>query len=148
MITKLSILLAAGLWLTGCEQPAGPPLTISNLVILEPLPGSGMAVGYLTIENHSDQPIAIVKVSSPAFARVEMHETVIENEVARMFSLAPLVIESKTAIVFEAGAKHLMMWRATEEIVPGVPVSIEFHDNANGLVTVATTVRSRNDFQE
>ena len=148
MTIRLAILLLTSLWFTACGQPAGPPLTISKLVILEPLPGSGMAVGYLTLENHSGQPITIVKVSSPAFANVEMHETVVENEVARMISLAPLVIEPKSATVFEAGGKHLMLWGVAKEMVPGVPVTIEFHDNVSGIVTVTTTVRSRNDFQE
>jgi len=142
------MLLAASVWLAACGRPAGPPLTISNLVVLEPLPGSGMVAGYLTMENHRDQAITIVKVASPAFANLEMHETVIENEVARMIPLAPLVIEPDSAVVFEPGGKHLMMWGVANDIAPGVAVTIEFHDDASGLVTVATTVRSRNDFQE
>jgi len=145
---RLSILLAVSMWLAACGQPAGPPLTISNLIVLEPMPGSGMVAGYLTMENHSDQAITIVKVASPAFANIEMHETIIENEVARMIPLAPLVIEPKSAIVFEPGGKHLMMWGAAKDLASGVAITIEFHDDASGLVTVATTVRSRNDIQE
>ena len=148
MTARLWILLTTGLCIAACDQPTGPPLTISNIVVLEPLPGSGMGAGYLTIENHSDQPITIVRVSSPAFASIEMHATVIENEVAHMISLAPLLIEANSAIVFEPGGKHLMMSGAAREIAPGAPVTIEFHDNTSGLVAVATTVRSRSDFQE
>lgn len=148
MTARLAIPLAAILCIAACGQPAGPTLTISNIVILEPLPGSGMAAGYLAMENHSDRPITIVKVSSPAFASIEMHETVIEDEVARMISLAPLVIGPKSAIVFEPGGKHLMMSGAAREMAPGEAVTIEFHDNASGLVAVATTVRSRQGFQE
>ena len=148
MTAQVAILLAVTLQIVACGQPAGPPLTISDMVVLEPLPGSRMVAGYLQLENHSDEPITIVKVTSAAFASIEMHETIIENEVASMISLTPLVIGQKSAVVFEPGAKHLMMFGAAKEIVAGAPITIEFHDNANGLVAVATTVRSREDFQE
>lgn len=131
-----------------CSQPSGPPLTISDAVVLEPLPGSGMAAGYLTMENHSDLPITIVKVTSAAFASIEMHETVVENDVARMVSLGPVVIEQKSSIVFEPGGKHLMMSGAVRQLLPGAPITIDFHASDNGLVSVSTTVRSRREVQE
>lgn len=148
MSVRSSIVLALCLSIMACSQPSGPPLTISDAVVLEPLPGSGMAAGYLTMENHSDLPITIVKVTSAAFASIEMHETVVENDVARMVSLGPVVIEQKSSIVFEPGGKHLMMSGAVKRLAPGMPVTINFHDSANGLVSVATTVRSRQEVQE
>jgi hypothetical protein len=141
-------LLAAGMAVFGCSQPAGPPLTVSNIVILEPLPGSAVAAGYLELENHTRQPLTIARVTSPDFATVDMHETVIQDDIARMISIAPLVIEPQSAIIFEPGGRHLMLSGSSKTIVAGVPVSIEFHDDGNGLVTVATTVRSRDDLQD
>lgn len=128
-----------------CSPPAGPPLTISNVVVLEPLPGMNMTAGYLTLANDSDQPIAIDKVTSPQFARVEMHETVIQDDVARMVALAPLIIEQHSSVQFEPGGKHLMMSVSSQEIVAGMPVTVEFHYDTNGLLIVATTVSSRDE---
>lgn len=147
-MTRTLLLLAMSMVASACSQPAGPPLTVSNIVVLEPLAGSGIAAGYLVLENHTDLPITIEKVTSPVFASVEMHETVIQDDVARMNALPSLVIESQSAVVFEPGGKHLMLFDALRKITAGVPVTIEFHDSANGLLTVATTVSSRDGLQD
>lgn len=126
-----------------CSPPAGPPLAISNVVVLEPLPGTNMAAGYLTFDNNSDQPITVDRVTSPQFARVEMHETVIQDDVARMVSLPPLIIERHGSVQFEPGGKHLMMSGSSNETVAGMPVTVEFHYDTNGLLIVTTTVSSR-----
>ena len=131
-----------------CSPPAGPPLTISNLVVFEALPGSNMTAAYLTLTNNSDQSITIDNVTSPQFARVQMHETVIQDDVARMLALAPLIVERHTSMHFEPGGKHLMMSAATKETVAGMPVTVEFHYDNNGLLIVATTVSSRDNLPE
>ncbi len=107
-----------------------------------------MTAGYLTVENNSNQPIAIEKVTSPQFARVEIHETVIQDNVTRMVSLSPLIVERHSNIVFEPGGKHLMMSDPPQEIVPGLPVAVEFHYDTSGLLIVATTVSSRDVFPD
>ncbi len=131
-----------------CSPPAGPPLTISNLVVFEPLPGSNMTAAYLTLTNNSDQSITIDNVTSPQFARVQMHETVIQDDVARMLALAPLIVERHRSMHFEPGGKHLMMSATTKETVAGRPGPGEFHYESNGLLIVATTVSSRDNLPE
>jgi copper(I)-binding protein len=131
-----------------CSAPEGPPLTISKVVVLEALPGTKMSVAYLTLDNNSDQPIVIDSVTSPQFASVDMHETVIENDVARMASLTSLVIESLSSVRFETGGKHLMMSGPLNQVEAGLPVTIEIHYDSSGLLIVATTVSSRNNFPD
>ena len=105
-----------------------------------------MSVGYMTLDNNSDQPIVIGNVTSPQFTSVEMHETVIEDDVARMASLTSLVIEPRSSVQFEAGGKHLMMSGPLNQTEAGLPVTIEIHYESNGLLIVSTTVSSRSDF--
>jgi copper(I)-binding protein len=131
-----------------CSPPPGPPLTISELVIPEPPPGTSVTAAYLTLSNDSDQPIAIEKVTSPQFARVSIHETVIQDDVARMVSLAPLIVERHSSVRLEPGGKHLMMSDAPQEIVAGLPVTVEFHYDTNGLLIVTTSVSGRADLPE
>lgn len=148
MISKRAVALIMCMPAIACSPPEGAPLAISNVVVLEPLPGTSMAVAYLTVENNSNLPITIDKVTSPQFARIEIHETVIQNNVTRMVSLSPLIVERHSNIVFEAGGKHLMMSNPPQDIVPGMPVTVEFHYDASGLLIVATTVSSRDVFPE
>ena len=148
MTSKLCVLLITCLIAIACSQSDGPPLTISKVVVLEPMPGTRMAAGYLVLENNSNEPITIEKVTSPQFTSVAMHETVIEDDVARMLSIAPLNIDPRSIIEFAPGGKHLMLIASSMgEIAPDMPVSIEFHYDSNGLLIVGTTVKSRGSFQ-
>ena len=148
MISRILFALSLCVLGVACNTPEGPPLTISKVVVLEALPGTKMSVGYLTLDNNSDQPISIDRVTSPQFASVEMHETVIEDDVARMASLTSLVIEPRTSVLFETGGKHLMMSGPLNQVAAGLPVTIEIHYDANGLLIVATTVSSRKIFPD
>jgi len=148
-VTPNSIaLLLVSIFVLACCQPPGPPLTISNVVVLEPVPGTSIAVGYLLLKNHSNQPITIEKITSPQLARIEMHETVILNGIARMLPLASVIVDRQSEVVFERGGKHLMMFPSSLDIAPGMPVSIEFHNDDHGLLIVATTVSSRDEVPE
>ncbi len=148
MTSNSFVLLLVSMLALACGQPAGPPLTISNVVVLEPVPGMSVAAGYLVLENHSDQPITIEKVTSPQFASIEMHETIILDDVARMVSLSSLIVDRQSNIVFEPGGKHLMMFASSSDITPGLPVTIEFHNDSRGLLIVTTTVSSRDESPE
>ena len=111
MMRFLLPLLAAFL-LGACAEPQ-PPLAVADVVITGSMPGMKMSAGYLTFTNNSGEPITITHVSSPQFASVEMHETVVEDDVARMRELPELVIPARGSVAFERGGKHLMLMRPT-----------------------------------
>ena len=89
------------------------------------------------MSNNSREDITIDRVTSPQFGKIEMHETVIENGVAKMIALDPVVLPAGSAVEFEPGGKHLMLMRPAEEIDT---VTLEFHsaDTIVLSVTVAT----------
>lgn len=148
-MTSRNLIFVGLCFLAGaCSAPEGPPLTVSNVVVLEALPGTEMSVGYLTLENNSNQSIAIDRMTSPQFTRVEMHQTLIEDDVARMAPLTSLVIEPRSSVQFETGGKHLMMSGPQNQVQAGLPVTIEIHFDSNGLLIVATTVSTRNDYSD
>ena len=94
---------------------AKPPLEIADLEIFQPRPGMQMSAGYLRLRNNTDSVIEITSVTSPQFERVEMHETVIENDIARMGAIDGLTIGPGEEVVFERGAKHLMLMKPIGE---------------------------------
>ena len=85
------------------------PLLAGNIQIARPVPGMSMGAGYLTLENTSEQRISITRVHSPELESVEMHESVLEDGVSRMYKLQEVVILSGHSVSFEPGAKHLML---------------------------------------
>jgi copper(I)-binding protein len=69
---------------TGCGGEAGPPVVAANVVVTGPAAQAPMAAAYLDISNRSGAPVRITHVSSPEYESVEIHETVVEDDIARM----------------------------------------------------------------
>lgn len=93
------------------EGAPQPPLVASDITITPPMPGHKMSAGYLTLRNNSDADIRITRVTSAEFGSVELHESVIDDGVARMRALPELVVPARGAVMLERGGKHLMMMR-------------------------------------
>ena len=101
------------LLLAACGGPQ-PPLVASGVEITAPLPGRPMSAGFLVLRNTTDEAIRITGVSSPQFGSVEIHETTIENGIARMRRLDALVVPAHGSVTLERGGKHLMLMRARD----------------------------------
>lgn len=127
---------------SACSGAGGPAIEITDVRILAPLPGSNSGVAYLTIRNNSSEPVAIQSARSPQFARVEMHQTVIEDGVSRMRPLGVVTVPPGESVRFEQGGRHFMMMGAESETGPGSPVTIEI-SHTNGLVVVSATMQAR-----
>lgn len=128
LLVLSSILLAA----CGAEQPA---LTASDIAVPAPIPGASMGAAYLTLSNNSAQEIIINKVASPELKSVEMHESVLEDGVSRMVGLPQVIIAPRQSVVFERGAKHLMLRYPTE-----TPKQITLQFYADGAMLLSVDV--------
>jgi len=122
------------LFLAACAEGQAP-LTASNVMVTQPVPGMAMSAGYLELSNNSSQSISITHVTSPEFASVEMHQTVIEDEVARMSALGTLTLQAGESVIFEPGGKHLMLMRPSGEIDS---VTLQFFDGEALLLSITT----------
>ena len=85
------------------------PLVAVDILIARPVPGVSMGAGYMTLRNPSGQSVRIDHIESPQLISVEMHESVHEDDVARMRALAELLIPAGQSVTFEPGGKHLMI---------------------------------------
>ena len=113
------------------------PLIAEQLQIARPLPGTSMGAGYLTLKNNSGQQIRITAVHSAELKSVEMHESVLEDGVSRMYKLQEVVILPGQSVSFEPGAKHLMLrYSAT---IPD-QVTLQFYAEETLLLSVGTTL--------
>ena len=57
------VAMMIGSLIVACEHETAPPIVLSDLRILAPLPGSPAGVVYLTIRNNGSVPITINAVS-------------------------------------------------------------------------------------
>lgn len=104
---RLAVILLAIL-LVACGAPK-PPLVISELEVTKPMPGRHMSAGFFVVANNTDEVFRITSVTSPQFARVEIHETTVTDGVSRMREIEALIVPAQGSVVLERGGKHLML---------------------------------------
>ena len=117
-----------------------PAVSIQNAVVTEPPPGVDMTAGYCRLRNSSDQPISLLKVTSPDFGKVEMHRTTITNGIAGMARQKSVTIPARSSFAFTPGAYHLMMFHPQRQLAAGDSVSLTFHFSDASSVKVTAAV--------
>ena len=79
--------------------------------------GESSAV-YMQITNRGDTDITILSASSAAAKRVELHRTIIENDIARMEAQNGLVIPAGETVELGPAGAHIMLMALTADLVP------------------------------
>ena len=131
---QLTLVALSALLMLACSE-AQAPLTASDVVVTRSVPGMPMSAGYFKLTNNSGQAISISHVTSPQFASVQMHETIIKDEVARMVPLETLILQPGETVSFEPGGKHLMLMRPADDIDS---VTLTFFAGESLLLSVNT----------
>ena len=122
--------------LTGCGSKSGPPLLATDIEIIAPRPGMTTSAAYLTLTNNSDEHVRITTVSSPQYGIVEMHESAVENDVARMRKVHELVINPNEALRLQRGGIHLMLMQPVADIET---VTLNLYDGDMLLMSLQTS---------
>jgi copper(I)-binding protein len=133
---RLTLVTAVAILVAACSIER-VPLVATDVSIKQPMPGMQMTAGYFTLTNNTTQAIKISQVTSPQFGSVEMHESVVEDGMARMYPLGELMILAGRAIVFEPGGKHLMLMGPVGEFEA---VTLEFHAGKAIVLTLNVTL--------
>lgn len=120
--------------LAACTGSGGPPVIVSNLVVTAASRDMPMAAAYLDISNRSGDAIRITRVSSPNYESVEMHETTIEDGIARMRKIDAVDIPDDGTVRFERGGLHLMLMRPIDE---ADTVTLNFYQQEVLLVSIS-----------
>lgn len=115
--------------------------TIENAWVHAAPPGTTILAGYARLSNPCDRAVDIVRVSSPDFAQVMIHEILMEAGVSKMRHVETLLLPVRGSVVFEAGNRHLMLMSPTHEIKAGSKVRLSFTLTHGRVVTADFMVR-------
>lgn len=104
---------------------------------------SGMvSAAYMTIRNEGATPDRLVSATADAARTVEIHETVIENDVARMQMLPEgITVPAGEAVELRPGGLHLMLIGLHADLVPGMTVTLTLTFESGEVITVRAPVR-------
>ncbi|HNP63722.1 MAG TPA: copper chaperone PCu(A)C [Woeseiaceae bacterium] len=128
--------------LVACTGESSPPLVASNVVVTEPLPGRMMSAAYLSLTNNSNDAILINRVSSPDFGAVELHESLLEDGVAKMRPVDSLVIAPGATVALQQGGLHLMLMHKKTDVDT---VSLNFYEDTTLLLSLEAQISRRNE---
>jgi len=107
-----------------------------------PPPGATTAAGVATFSSPGPETVAIVGAHSECCERIEFHETVTNDGIARMRRLPALVIPPGGTIALDPAGVHLMLIRP-QPLAPGDRVTIRFASDADSEREVGFEVRGR-----
>jgi copper(I)-binding protein len=143
---RFAAAVAAGVLFVGAagahEYKAGD-LQIDHPWSRATVPGAKVAGGFLQIENHGVAPDRLIGVSVPFADKAEIHESSVENGVARMRPLENGVeIKPNETVEFAPGGKHLMFVGLGAPLVKGQKVKGELTFEKAGKVEIEFAVEA------
>ena len=133
--------LMVNLLLVACSSEPKAPLVASDIVVTASMPGGSMSAGYISLRNNTDIEIRISKITSPAFEKIEIHESTLEDGIAKMRRIEALSIPPNSSVTLENGGKHLMLMRPTTS---ADTVSLSFYSDDTIILSVNAPITPRN----
>ena len=134
--------LALCIVLAACAGTTDAPLRVSDAWLRALPDGITSTAGYLTIENDSGAQRTLTGVTSPQFGRVELHETRLENGVARMRPVDALVLPPGERVTLAPGGLHLMLLDPVSPLAAGGHATLRLQLDDGWLVEVEAEVRA------
>ena len=102
---------------------------------------TGMSAGYFTIQNTGTTPVMIRGVSCTGVRMATVHETRVENTMARMAPRDSLVAPAGQQVVMRPGGIHVMLMGLERPLNAGDKLRCTLRTSA-GDVPVEVTVRA------
>ena len=101
------------------------PLIIDNTWIAEAPPVSKVMVAYMTIKNPGSEDLEIIHAESDVYSSIEFHETVHEDDMAKMVHHDSLQIDAGSTLELKPGGPHLMLFNPVRRLRAGDTVEID-----------------------
>lgn len=124
-------------------QKANNPLTIEHAWIRPAPPNAPSLAAYFVIKNNTDNDIRIVDSNSPAFDMTMIHNTVIEDGVAKMIHMDALKIPANGSTELAPLGTHMMLMRPEQTLTIGDEVSITLIDENDNEYQYTIPVRQQ-----
>lgn len=120
---------------------AADTLVVRDAMIPEKPPAVTIMGAFMTIENPTAKEVKVTAVSSPAFKSAEMHQTILQDNVAKMVKQSGLTIPAKGKLELKRGSYHLMLFNPKQLLKAGDTVAIVFTLQGGATQTVTATVK-------
>lgn len=137
---RLRLLTFALLFGAALAAPADA-ITVRDAWVREAPPGAAVLAAYLTIENPGPRAVKLVRVTSPDFDSVMLHQTRVREGVATMVAVDALTVPARGRVAFVPGGDHLMLHGPRRALAAGASVTFHLHFDSGATLTVKAPVR-------
>lgn len=96
--------------------------------------------GYAMLSNNASKALSVASVQSAAFEKVEMHESLTENGIAKMRPIDKLELTAGGKQTFAPGGKHFMLINPKAALRSGDVVAVKIKDSTGCETTVSFKV--------
>lgn len=104
-------------------------------------PNAPSAGGYITLTNSGSVDDVLLMVTSPAAGEVQVHETIMENDMMLMGPIdGELAVPAGQSVTLQPGGMHLMFLDVAEPFTEGDEVTILLHFEHAGTVEAVLPV--------
>lgn len=132
-------LILAPTLVTAASEEAG--ISVRDAWIRETPPGMTMMAGYMALRNNTSRSQVLVAASSPGFATVMLHRTIVKDGMARMVHAPQIELTPNASLIFAPGGYHLMLMNPKRTLRAGDPVVINLEFRGGLVLPVAFEVR-------
>lgn len=115
-------------------------LKVSNQWMRPGAKGMGTAL-YFEVDNPTDSPDTLYKVTSDISNMIQLHETYTKDEMMGMREVREYVIEPGSSLVLKPGSYHIMVMKLKEDIKAGDKAEFVLHFKIAGDVSITAEVR-------
>lgn len=104
------------------------PLTVSNARINATVPGMQVTGAYFDLNNSTQTPLQLVRVSGEVSPHIEIHEHSMSDGMMRMQEVEnAIVIEADETLSFQPGGYHIMIMGLVSAVNEGEDVYLTLH---------------------
>lgn len=137
------LILSISLLITACTNQEATDIRVEKPWIAEIPPMISVTAALMVLHNDSDKPKYLVEASSPKAKSIEIHKSIIVNDLAKMIKQSEVEIPAQGIAEFSNETGYHLMFYGTEKISEGqkIPVSLRFKDGS--VITVTYDVLDR-----
>lgn len=142
-LPRIMIVAAALLAFLGSTPTTAHDVAVNQAWSRATPKGAMVAGGYLTIENHGAQPDRLLSASSPAAAKLEIHQVTMQDGIMTMRPLDDgLAIPADATVTLAPGGDHIMFVGLTAPFEEGQRIAVSLNFAHSGKIDTIFEVGS------
>lgn len=120
---------------------ADAPINVDNAYVRQAPPTQQVLAVFMTLNNDSDQPRALVRVEGDVADSIELHTHIHDNGVMRMRQVEKIDVPANGSIELQPGGFHIMLIGIKAPLSLGQEVELSLHFDDDSIKAITLPVK-------